>query len=250
MKKLYEFVAYRNETVEEKIPAKNEQGEEIIEIKKVTKRVPAKFFIRRPTRVMFDEAELFYGVQFSEGIKFGLMTRAQLAAKLGEESKLQQEKNQENYSRLFKLEQEFQQATVKKEEERSPEEKEAVQELVKNIAGLRREIQQFEMTQSSIYDHTAETRARNKTVLWWLSQLAYKEDEKPLLGEGTFAERLKRYDVMEENEDEFQLRVMRKFLLTISLWYVGRAESAEDFDKIIKEGQIEETPDEPKQENK
>ena len=79
MKKLFEFKVPKEVEIEEIETSKNEKGEEIKITKKNKTKEQVKVFIRKPTRALFDEAELFYGVRLSEGIKAGLLTRALLA---------------------------------------------------------------------------------------------------------------------------------------------------------------------------
>ena len=78
MKRLFEFVVPKEELVKETETSKNDKGEEITTTKEVKKEVDKQYFLRKPTRKLFDQAELFYGVQLSEGIKAGLLTRALL----------------------------------------------------------------------------------------------------------------------------------------------------------------------------
>ena len=78
MKRIYEFEANKEETVKEESVEKKKDGTEVTTSKDVKKEVPHKFFLRRPTRAMTDEAELYYGVKLAEGIKAGLLTRALL----------------------------------------------------------------------------------------------------------------------------------------------------------------------------
>jgi hypothetical protein len=79
MKKLYEFKLAKRETVTEKETKTNENGEKVTIEKEVEKPVDHHFFIKKPTRSLYDEAELFYGVELSRGIKAGLLTKALLA---------------------------------------------------------------------------------------------------------------------------------------------------------------------------
>ena len=78
MKRIYEFTVNKEETVKEETVQKKKDGTEVTTSKDVKKEVPHKFFLRRPTRSMTDEAELYYGVRLAEGIKAGLLTRALL----------------------------------------------------------------------------------------------------------------------------------------------------------------------------
>lgn len=48
---------------------------------------------------------------------------------------------------------------------------------MEEIEKTREKIQNFEMTQSSLFEQTAENRARNKTIIWWLLNISYIQDE-------------------------------------------------------------------------
>ncbi|HAI40052.1 MAG TPA: hypothetical protein DCM40_19155, partial [Maribacter sp.] len=78
MKRIYEFTVDREETVKEETVKQEKDGTEVTTSKDVKKNVPKKYFLRRPTRSMTDEAELYYGVKLAEGIKAGLLTKALL----------------------------------------------------------------------------------------------------------------------------------------------------------------------------
>ena len=65
--------------------------------KKVKKEVPYKFFLRRPTRTMTDEAELYYGVKLAEGIKAGLLTKALLEKRFENDGGTRSDDENEQY---------------------------------------------------------------------------------------------------------------------------------------------------------
>ena len=75
MKEIYSFEIDREveKTVEEK---KQENGKEVTVTSTVTEKVPVEIVIKKPRRSDYDEAELYYGVQLSEGIKAGLLTQS------------------------------------------------------------------------------------------------------------------------------------------------------------------------------
>ena len=79
MKWLYEFAVNNEKEVEQVEVTNDAQGNEVKTTKKVKKVVPTKFKIQKPTRRQFDDAELFYGIKLSEGIKAGLLTKALVA---------------------------------------------------------------------------------------------------------------------------------------------------------------------------
>ena len=50
-------------------------------------------------------------------------------------------------------------------------------------------LRKYNMAEESIFEDTAESRARNKSILWWVLNMSYKEEdgkEVPFFGEGDF----------------------------------------------------------------
>jgi hypothetical protein len=240
MKKLFEFMVPKEVEIEEIETSKNEKGEEVKTTKKVKKKEQVKVFLRKPTRALFDEAELFYGVRLSEGIKAGLLTRALLSKRFTNDGGVLSEEEKNVYATLyvalFERQNEFQKLSIKDESERTEQEKIRYKEVVGELTELRTQIQDFETAQASLFDQTAENRARNKTILWWVLQLAYAFDEKgreyPFFGEGDYYSKIKVYDNIEENGTDFENLVCRKLAYFVSFWYVGRASSQEEFQKL------------------
>jgi len=247
--------------VEETDIAKNEKGEEIKTTKKVKKKEQVKIFLRKPTRALFDEAELFYGVRLSEGIKAGLLTRALLSKRFTNDGGVLSEEEKNIYATLyvalFERQNEFQKLSIKDESERSENEKTRYQQVIAELTELRTQIQDFETAQASLFDQTAENRARNKTILWWVLQLAYALDDKgqeyPFFGAGNYESKLAIYDQIEESGSDFESLVCRKLAYFVSFWYVGRASSQEEFEKLAAatlEGEEIDTSTTDKEESK
>lgn len=239
-KKIYEFTVKKEEEVD-KIEAKIEDGKEIKITSKVKEMISRKFFIKKPTRLLFEEAELFYAVRLSEGIKAGLLTRSLLAKRYSNDGGALSDQDKEKYAsfylKLFEKQNEFQKLSIKDKNERSKEEQDNFDKLTSEIINLRSEIQDFEVSQASLFDQTAENRARNKTILWWILQLSYMIDSEGkeicVFGDGEYHERLALYDALEEGQDEWLKNVVKKFAFYISFWYMGRASTQEEFEKLI-----------------
>lgn len=250
MKKLFEFTLQKEiETIEEQSSV-NEKGETVTVKKPIKKKVQQKIFIKKPGRSLYDEAELFYGVKLSEGIKAGLLTRQLLSKRFSNDGGILSETEKEKYASLYLKAYESQTKLDKlsfiSEDKRSQEEKDQIAALVVEGAFLRDELTKFELGQASLFEQTAENRARNKTILWWTLNLSFLEDETgkaTLVFEGeNYEEKLARYDDLEENGDDFSGELMKKLLYYVSFWYVGRAQSQEDFQNLIKESESEAEP--------
>jgi len=244
MKKLYKFTI--SETVTKKVEekSKDKDGNEVTVTKDSVEVVDRPIFLRKPTRSMFDEAELYYGVQLSEGIKAGLLTRALLAKRFSNDGGVMSNPDKEEYAdlyiKLFENQNAIERASAKKEKDRTDAEKEEMAKLLSENGVVKREIQEFEMAQASLFDQTAENRARNKTILWWVLNMSYygnPEDNntiKPIFEGDNYAAKLAAYDTVEEDGTEFQEEVIKKLVYYVSYWYVGQAQTEEEFTEVLK----------------
>jgi len=243
MKWLHEFAVNDEKEVEQIETSTDTQGNEVKTTKKVKKIVPVKFKIQKPTRKLFDEAELFYGIKLSEGIKAGLLTKALLAKRYqndgGAMSEPEKEKYTQLYVDLYSKETEFQKVSLNLENI-SPEDKTAkIASLLGELTEIRSQLQTLEYSQVALFDQTAENRARNQCIMWWVLNLAYTEEQgasdfSPLFKGKTFEEKLDYYDSLEESGSLFWNEVFKKLAYFISFWYMGKIASPEDFERAEK----------------
>jgi hypothetical protein len=251
MKKLYEFTLKEKVTnkVEEKSTDKD--GNEVTITKDKTEEVDRVIFLKKPSRSMFDEAELYYGVQLSEGIKAGLLTRALLAKRFSNDGGIMSDTDKKDYAdlylKLFENQNEIQRLSSIKKGERTAEEAVQLEDATKQDGLIKKEIQDFEMAQASLFDQTAENRARNKTILWWVLSISYLEDSEgnatPFFAGDSLREKLEAYDLIEEEGTQFQEQVIKKLIYYVSYWYVSSAQTPEEFKELIdalKEEGVEE----------
>jgi hypothetical protein len=249
MKTMFEFDIYQEKEIEKVDVSTNEKGEEVKVTSKVKTTIPVKLAIKKPTRSLFDEAELFYGVRLSEGIKAGLLTRALLAKRFNNDGGVLSDEEQKEYNDLylqfFNLQTEFQRLSIKEEAIRTEEEKKEIQNVIEKMNLSRERLQRYEMAQANLFEQTAENRARNKTIMWWVLQLSLIQGDdkkfKELFQDGTYEDKLKRYDEIEESESGVEKIAIQKLLYLISFWYIGRAASQEEFEKLLNNLQSSET---------
>lgn len=242
MKTMFEFDIYHEKEIEKVEISTNEKGEEVKITSKVKTTVPIKLGIKKPTRSLFDEAELFYGVRLSEGIKAGLLTRALLAKRFNNDGGVLSEEEQKEYNDLYNdflnLQIDFQKLSLKQESLRTEEEKNELAKIIEKMTETREMIQKYEMAQANLFEQTAENRARNKTIMWWVLQLSLIEGEdkklKELFEDGSYEEKLKKYDEIEESELGLEKIALQKLLYLISFWYIGRAATQEEFSKLLE----------------
>ena len=169
MKKLYTFEQIKKEKVKEKETTENENGEKITVEKEVEKEVKRDFFVRRPNRKLYDDAELYYAVKLSEGIKAGLLTKALLEKRYENDGGALSDPDIERWGSIYSDFYENQRELVELEDKKRSEEEEArLNELKDLLNSTRSALTNFEMSQQNLFEQTAEVRARNKTILWWV----------------------------------------------------------------------------------
>jgi hypothetical protein len=240
-KYIYEFLIENEIEKEVQENSKNDKGEEIKILKKIKEKSPVHFRILRPDRRTFEEAELFYGVKVSEGIRLGLMTKSLIAKRYQDDGGALSESEKQRYATLYvtlyikQTELEKVQANLTKVAEEDQEAK--IKELLNEILNIKKDLANLESQQSSVFDQTAENRARNQVILWWVLNLSYVSyDEKltfsPVFKGLTFENKLTAYDLIEDQEDVLLSSGIRKLAYLISLWYMGKASTEEEFKSL------------------
>ena len=240
MKKwLYHFDVKKDteKKVEEK--SKDKDGNEVTITKTVTEQEPTTFAIQKPNRRIYEDAELFYAVKLSEGIKAGLLTRAQLAKRYkndgGPMSEPEKERYAEVYYQMLVKQEALEKLKLNLEGKTEEERTKQASVLMADLIELQEEIQTFESQQTSLFDQTAENRAKNMTIMWWVLNLAHRKDGNdyvPVFGEGDYDSRLESYDEIEEKSEAFWTEVVKKLAYFTTFWYTNGITSEEEFKQV------------------
>ena len=231
-------------------PTKDKDGNEIKQFKTIKKETPVKCAIRKPTRSLYEDGELFYSVELSKYIQAGMLTKTLLAKRFANDGGALSDEEQDRYSLLYSELHAKEQAIQRIQLDTDNVKKRAkkLQQLLLEVTSIRQQLVEFESTQSALFDQTAEHKARNKAILWWVLNLSYikdKENNEGKEGEENFRElfpgetthqKLEVYDVYEEEEafqeggSESHLGLaLKKFAYFISFWYSGQAVDKEGF---------------------
>jgi hypothetical protein len=250
---IYTFTVEKKETVketEEQTQTGEDGKEETVSVTKdVEKLIPYECIIRQPNRREMEEAELEYSIEMSKCIKKGILTKAMLAKKYSDSGGLLAEEDAKflakKYVEYGSLTNEFQKLQLKKN--KTDKDKTRTDELAGQLMETRKHIIDMETSYASLFNHTADARAQNKTISWYMLHLSglrkEGEEEVSVLFEGEdFQEKTDEYYRLEEGGDEIYDMVSGKLAAFISYWYYSAgAVTTEDFsglDKDIEEGNI------------
>jgi len=234
---------------EEKV---DEKGKKFTIEKEEEVKEMVEIYLKRPTRKVYDECNLFYSVKISEGIKRGLMTRAMLGKRYRDDkgalSAEEQDQLNERYSELLIKEKEFQviQLNLADEKLSLEERQDRLSTLVSEIEELKTDLEGFEVAAESLYEHTAEARAGRMTNIWWLLYLTHfrveengVEEYQPFFVGKDFERKLEAYSILEERIAEvddkfvdFEVRVIEKATYLLAAWNGGNVKIFKDFERV------------------
>jgi len=255
LKEIYSFTFEKEEKVkktETKVVQNQATGEdeEISVTKEVSEGVPYRVIMKQPTRRQIEEAELEFSVEMSSCIRKGILTKAMLAKKYSDTGGLLAVEDAKSLTKMYikygELSQESEKLNVKTSG-LSDKDKKRSNEIAGEIALLRKNIIDIETSYANLFNHTADVRAENKVIQWYILNLTFiqKEDEEnmhPLFEGNEFEQKLQSYYDLEENGDEMYELVGGKVAALFSFWYYSSgAVSKADFerlDKDIEEGNV------------
>jgi hypothetical protein len=205
--------------------------------------IKRKFGILKPSRRLREEGEIYFAAEVSKFAKAGVLPKAAWNTILSDGGGTISEKDREHYGKLLldfrDLAEQIQSIVIKDEYLNSEEDKEKVKDLSSQMEEIKEEIQKFERSQISIFENTAEARARNKTILWWVLNLFYEisnDTSKLVCDAKSYLDKLDIYDQIEETaseennqESKFILDLFTRIGFLVTLWFVGKADSQKDF---------------------
>ena len=203
-------------------------------------KIEHTFVLKQPTRRQMEEADMEYSIEMSKCVKDGILTKAMLLNKYTDNGGIMSEEEAKElakmYGELAELQTKFTNYKLKTSDPNkfSSEQK----QVFEDIATLRRTIASIETNYSALLNHTADVRAQNKVILWYILSLTYTEDKGELIPffEGTEVQDKKEsFYAMEEEEDNLLEIIYDKLMAFVSFWYFSVNSSTEDFEALEKD---------------
>ena len=240
MENIYEFTLNKKVKKQVEKKRKNKQGEEETVLSTQTVNSPVKFIIKKPTRRLADDAELFYSIQLSKAIKMGIVTKAMLIKKYADNGgALSEEESKEllkSMKKLHDLENEYKllEATNNKAE------KEKSEKILTQIVTLRRQLQDLESSLQSVYQHTADAKAEKDTLLWYvikLSRMIEEDQEKEIFKGLDFEEKLEDLYNKYESEEAFEAEAISTICRVIGYWFYNQEVDPEKIKKFVEDSE-------------
>lgn len=267
---LYSFSLNLNREIEEEVEKKTKRKNKetgkmevvtSVEKVKVDKEVPYRIIIKKPNRTELEEGDMFYSLELNKFIKMGLLTKAMLAKQYGNQGGIWSEKEQKIYAELlYKMHQkqlEVQQFSILGENDTlSNRQQEKLNESIRDLSFLKKELTEYEMLQNSLFDHTADVKARNRAIMWYILNLSYFQEgegenrpfEKMFDGDD-FESKYESYQDQEDVENELYQKSIDKISSIVTIWYVSGNQDSESIEAIFEEMKNNLKEDESSEEN-
>ena len=254
MKEIYSFSVDIEREVEETVTKKRKNKEtnkmEEVSVGQIVKKeVPIKVILKEPNRREVEEADMEYSIEMSKCIKKGILTKAMLAKKYSDSGGLLSEEDAKfltrKYASMGELQTKFTRISTKPKKTKADEDK--IKDLLGQLGTLRREIVDMESSYSSLFNHTADSKAQNRVILWYLVTLSfYQENEdddiEPFFPADEAEDKIEQFYELDENGHEILDLCKDKLSTFLSFWYFSANASREDFDNLnndIDEGKLE-----------
>jgi len=210
---------------------------------KVKEKTPVKIALKKPGRQEFEDTRVFYGISQNKAITDGFLTKGMMVNKYANTTGgIFSQNEAKELLQLFKrrdlIDTELKQAAAIK----APEEIQA--DLKEKLLAISRQILEIELSNQSLFQHTAEYRAREQAISYMFYCFSYIErnghwvplfdadDEDPVK---RFNLKRSQHFKMEDNEDQLLLLVRDRLLNLFAHYYEGAAGTAEDFKRVEEE---------------
>jgi len=241
-KSIYEFEIQKEVEVD-KVETREENGSTISVTTKVKENKPTYFAIKRPSRNEKEEGEMNRAAHFALCVERGVITQAALRKKYGDTGGIYTNEEEKQYAilrqKLRDLLEDYQLASVDLDK-KTEEEKKRRNEIFDEIFEIRRKIIEFENSATLFYQDTAESKARNKLIEFFILNLTYWKTEKdkewvPFFKGNTLEEKLAYLCDLEDNDDEIYLKIGEKLAFVVTLLLTSPNLTKEEIESIEKE---------------
>jgi len=258
---LHTFKIKRSAEIEEEKTetVKNDNGEETTRRYKetVTKEIPVEIQINQASRRQMQEADMEFSVEMSKCIRSGILTKAMLLNKYSDTGGLISESDAktmvDSADDLRDLQAELTILNLKPEAERNDKEKAQIDSITSRILLKRKTLMEKETSYITLFNHTADVKAQNKSILWYVLNLTYYRDEtmsdkfEPLFPGKNFEQREAIMFDYEDSENEIYQKCYSKLASIVSYWFFTSNVDTEEFNKIIQEIDGPTEPEEPEE---
>lgn len=254
MKELYSFKIKRK--VKEKIAYDKEgkDGKIVEAFKTKTKSFSNRVIFYKPNFSAIEEAEFFYGQKYNEYINSGYLTRSMLSKKIGDVGGSSSKLTQELLSKAFLDNMESARTIEFYEGQKnlSQEQEDNLTTAKKLFASSSKDIQDYESFNRMQFSQTAEAKAEQRLMEWFIFNFSYYEESLgdkneafPLFVGDDFEQKRNHYLTLSEDEEDIsgEENLKNKSIFDLSfdtlakvsnLWYNKMGSNQKEIEENLK----------------
>lgn len=222
IKYIYETVVDK-EIIEQITEEREENGEKIKVTKDIKKNKPIKIAILQPDRKKFKDADIFYAKTLSYYLKEGLLPYSLVSKRYMNDGGPLTEVEKKTITSLRDKYVELQMEYFKMEGTLTEEQNKKRNEIILEMTEINRTIRQIKDSYENIFENTAEAKAKNDIIEWWILNLSLinedNTDYKLLYGDGDIESKTQILEKLETEENPFYNEVIKKLSYFIAFWY-------------------------------
>lgn len=221
-----------------------------LEKEKGKEDVSVRVILKKPNRREKEAIEEHFAVWLSKFINKGVLTKAGLIQHNETTGGVLSESNTKYISKLYADLAKVQSELTKMELEEKAKDETRERELNIELANLRKEIIEFESFHNSVFDNTAEVKARNKAIQYCVIEMTYKQKDgdkiTPFFKGEEYEDKLDAFDEIDESGTEEEIKVINKLFGLWAFYYMGGSKlkdpmaSFENVEKDIEKEEGEE----------
>lgn len=234
MKELFDFTVMLPKEVDV-TETKEENGQTITITKKVTEDVAHRVIFKQPSRRDIEDSDLQFSIELSNCVKKGILTKGMLLKKYSDTGGLSSQDDSQRLTNLYaaigKLQKKY--TLMKADDGLDSLEK---NEILEQIAALRKEAVDLETVYLSFFNNTADTIAQNNVIRWFCLNMTHKQVAngpiEPMFKGSTYEQKLDSLSELDEGGDPLFTKVYTKLITFTSFWYFSKTVSKDDFKKL------------------
>jgi hypothetical protein len=198
MKELYSFLVKRKIKQKVSYEKENKKGDVVEAFKTKTKTISNRVIFQKPSFSDIEEAEYFYGQKYNELINSGYLTRLMLNKKLGDiggtSSKLSEEVLQKAF--LDNVESARTIQFYEGQKDLDEDQTQKLEEAKELFVSSQKIVADIEEVHRSQYNQTAEAKAEQKIIEWFIFNFSFYGDD--------YDSKREHYLILCEDEDDIE----------------------------------------------
>jgi hypothetical protein len=189
-----------------------------------------KFYIRKPSRGLKEDAEVFYSATYGRLLEAGLMPAVLVEKRYiqdgGVLSETEIKVRKELYTDLFDFNGKLVKAKEDKNEELTKELQEKIDTIIDNLG-------EIESKNQGLFSNTAEAKAKERLVIYYTLFTSFNDDNTPFFGAGKYEEKRDKLSEIEEDGSDFDVKCVSAFLGITSIYFNNPKITQEDINKFV-----------------